>query len=140
MVRRLTNGGAARPHVEVTRESGIYAPFIERAEVRPGGEIFLRSEDAQQFVAASQGAGMAVLGIEAVRIDANQVMPYIDVIADYSPRSAMQWKAYQERCNRLALDFLREAIKQKGEDTHFCFEVIDCAEHTACLKCITSAS
>lgn len=124
----------------MTKESEIYAPFIERAEVRPGGEIFLRSEDAQRFVAASQSAGMAVLGIEAVRIDANQVMPYIDVIADYSPRSAMQWEAYQERCNRLALDFLREAVKQKGEDTYFCFEVIDRAEHTDCVKRITSSS
>ncbi|MFL9900072.1 hypothetical protein PQR71_18275 [Paraburkholderia fungorum] len=104
------------------KESKIYAPFIVRAEVRPGGDIFLRSEDAQQFVAASQSSGMAVLGIEAVRIDANQVMSYVDAIADYSPRSAMQWEACQERCNRLALDFLREVVEQKGDDTYFCFE------------------
>jgi hypothetical protein len=122
------------------KESEIYAPFIDRAEVRPSGEIFFRGEDAQQLVAASQSAGMAVLGIEAVRIDANQVMPYIDAIADYSPKSAMQWEAYQERCNRLALDFLREAVEQKGEDAYFCFEVMDRAEHAEFLKRITSAS
>ncbi|MFM0099205.1 hypothetical protein PQQ87_26645 [Paraburkholderia nemoris] len=124
----------------MTKESEIYAPFIERAEVRPEGEIFLRGEDAQQFVAACQSAGVAVLGVEAVRIDAKQVMPYIDVVADYSPRSTMQWEAYQERCNRLALDFLRKAVEQKGEDTYFCFEVMDRAEHADYLKRITSTS
>ncbi|MGF6769277.1 hypothetical protein P3T18_001747 [Paraburkholderia sp. GAS199] len=118
----------------MTKESEIYAPFIERAEVRPGGEIFLRGEDAQQFVAACQGVGMAVLGIEAARIDDNRVMPYIDAIADYSPNSAVEWEAYQDRCHRLASAFVRDVIQQKGEDTYFCFEVIDRAEYVDCLK------
>lgn len=123
----------------MTKESEIYAPFIERAEVRPGGEIFLRGDDAQQIVSACQNAGMAVLGIEAARIDTNHVMPYVDVIADYSPRTVMQWDAYQERCNRLALDFLREAINEKGVDAYFCFEVLDLADYSDCLRQITSA-
>ncbi|RKF47221.1 hypothetical protein [Paraburkholderia fungorum] len=124
----------------MTKESEIYASFIEHAELRPSGEIFLRGKDALQFVAVCQNAGMAVLGIEAARLDAHQVMPYIDAIADYSPRSAMQWETYQGRCNRLALDFLHATMDQKGEDTYFCFEVMDRAEHADCLKQITPAS
>ena len=98
----------------MTKESKIYAPpFIERAVVRPGGEIFLTGDDAQRFVAACQGAEMAILGIEGVRIDCNKLMPYIDVIADYSPRTALQWEAYRERSNQLALDFLRAQLRKK---------------------------
>jgi hypothetical protein len=123
----------------MTNENEIYAPFIARAEVRPGSEIFLRSDDAQQFVAVCQGAGIAVLGIEGARIDSNQIAPYIDVIADYSPRSVMPWEAYQERCNRLALDFLREAVKEKGADIYFCFEVLDVAEYSDFLRRLISA-
>jgi hypothetical protein len=124
---------------EMTKEEEIYAPFIARAERRPSGEIFLNGDDAQRFVTACQSAGVAVLGIEGARIDSNQVMPYLDVIADYSPRRPMQWEAYRERCNRLALDFLLEAVKEKGADIYFCFVVLDGAEYADCLKQITSA-
>jgi hypothetical protein len=121
------------------REEEMYAPFIERAKVRPSGEIFLNGEDAQQFVTACGSAGMSVLGIEGARIDSNLVFPYVDVIADYSPKSLMQWDAYQERCNRLALDFLRDAIRKKGADIYFCFEMLDGEDYADCLKQITLA-
>lgn len=124
----------------MTKEDEIYAPFIERAAVRPGGEIFLKGSDAKQFVSACQSAGVAVLGIEGARIDSNQVTPYVDVVADYSPRTATQWEAYQERCNQLALDFLRKAVEEKGPDAYFCFEVLDPAEYSDYLSKITSAS
>lgn len=123
----------------MTKEKEIYASFIERAEVRLGGEIFLKADDAQQFVTACQNAGLAILGIEGVRIDSNQVMPYIDAIADYSPRKILEWDAYRDRCNRLALDFLRQAVADKGADTCFCFEVMDQAEYAECLKNIPAA-
>ncbi|CAH2919834.1 MAG: hypothetical protein CPSOU_3489 [uncultured Paraburkholderia sp.] len=118
----------------MTKEDEIYASFNGRAEVRIGGEIFLKADDAQRFVAAAQTAGMAVLGIEGVRIDSNQVVPYVDLIADYSPRTAMEWAEYLERCNRLALDFLWQAVSEKGTNTYFCFELLDHAEYVDCLK------
>lgn len=119
------------------KEDEIYATFITRAEVRPSGEIFLTSDDAQQFVTICQRVGIAVLGIEGARIDSNQIEPYIDVIADYSPKALIPWEVYLERCNRLAHDFLVNAIDEKGAGTYFCFEVLDSEEYLECLKKIT---
>jgi hypothetical protein len=120
------------------KEEEIYAPFIARAKGRPGGEIFLNADDAQQLVVACKNAGFAVLGIEGVRFELDQITPYLDVIADYSPRRIMEWDVYRERCNRLALDFLRETVKKKGADVCFCFVVLDNEEYADCLKRIVS--
>ncbi|MFM0227217.1 hypothetical protein [Paraburkholderia dipogonis] len=117
----------------------LYGVFIERAAVQLGIEIFLRYDEARQFVSACQNAGMAILGIDGVRIDSRQVMPYIDAIADYSPTRVLEWDEYRDRCNRLALEFLRQAAAEKGADTCFCFEVLDHAEYVDCLKKIAVA-
>lgn len=124
----------------MTKEGELYAKFLERAEVQPSGEIFLTGGAAQQFVMVCQSAGMAVLGIEGVRIDSNGVAPYLDVIADYSPRTLVPWEAYQERCNRFAHDFLRNAIDEKGVGIYFCFEVLGPDEYVECLRKLTSGT
>lgn len=124
----------------MTKEDEIYAPFIERASLRPGGEIFLKIYDAKLFVTACQNGDMAVLGIEAARIDSDNVFPYTDDIADYSPNTAMQWNEYRERCNRLALDFLERVLEEKGENVYVCFELLERDEYLDCLKQISSRS
>jgi hypothetical protein len=121
------------------KEEELYAPFIARAKGKLGGDVFLNADDAQQFVAACKNAGFAVLGIEGVRIELGQITPYLDVIADYSPRRTMEWDVYRERCNRLALDFLREAVREKGADLYFCFVVLGNEEYADCLKHIVSS-
>jgi hypothetical protein len=113
----------------MTKVEKIYTPFIPHAKVRPGGEIFLKGDDAQQFVSACQRAGMSVLGIDAARIDSNGVLPYLDAIADYSPKKPLQWDAYQERSNRLAIDFLRKTMEAKGPDTYFSIVIWDAEEY-----------
>jgi hypothetical protein len=121
----------------MTMEHEIYAPFIKHAEVRPSGETFLTGDDEQQFATICQRVGMAVLGIEGARIDSNQVEPYIDAIADYSPKALIEREVYRERCNRLARDFLKSVIDEKGAGTYFCFEVLDSEEYLDCMRKIT---
>ncbi|HEY1996400.1 hypothetical protein [Paraburkholderia sp.] len=116
------------------KQRELYAPFTERAVVRPGGEVFLSGDDAQRFVVACESAGLAIAGIEGVRFEGEKIKPYIDVIADYFPRKVQEWNTYQEQCNRLALDFLHNAVKEKGVDTCFCFEVLEPAGYADCLK------
>jgi hypothetical protein len=95
----------------------IYAPYLARAEVSPGGEVFLTSSDALLFVDHCDRLGLAIIGIDGARITSNEKELYLDAIGDASPTSVMPWEAFSE--------FIRE----KGADTYFSFLVFDAAQY-----------
>ncbi|CAE6725324.1 hypothetical protein R69927_04695 [Paraburkholderia domus] len=103
----------------------IYAPYLARAEVSPGGEVFLTSSDALLFVDHCDRLGLAIIGIDGARITSNEKELYLDAIGDASPTSVMPWEAFRESRKRFAHNCLRELIREKGADTYFSFVVFD---------------
>jgi hypothetical protein len=123
----------------MTTETELYAPYLGRAKVQSGGEIFLNPSDSLDLVATCERMEIAVIGVEAFRIDARGTMPYSDAIADYSPRTTTPWRVFEQQCNRSALNFLQRAIASKGQETWFSFVLLDSAEYDDCLREIGAA-
>jgi hypothetical protein len=76
----------------------VFEQFRERGEVL-GGELYLRPADARDLIAASEAAGLAVVGVEGVTWEPDGVRPRTDLIADFSMHDAPTWSEYRLACN-----------------------------------------
>lgn len=112
----------------------IYAPYLERAEVSPGGEVFLTSSDALLFVDRCDRLGLAIIGIDGARITPHEKELYLDAIGDASPTSFMSWEAFKHTRKRFARSCLREFIREKGVDIYFSFVVLDSEAYADALQ------
>lgn len=110
--------------MHMTTGKEIYASYLHRAKI-PGADIFLVAQDALSFTEHCDRIGLAIIGVEGVRIDAGGTTPYMDAISDASPTCAMEWEEFKEDRNGFARECLRLFISEKGPDTYFCFVYLD---------------
>jgi hypothetical protein len=69
----------------VLSEHELLARFHDYGQIH-GGELYLASTAAHDFVAACQENEIAVVGIEGFKVSGDKRLPLLDGIADYSAR------------------------------------------------------
>ena len=79
--------------------------FRDRGQIH-GGELYLSSTAAHDFVAACQENEIAVVGIEGFRVSGGKRIPLLDCIADYSATSAHTWQDFCRLCHEYSHKFL----------------------------------
>jgi len=63
-------------------------------DVRPQGSLrLIRLQDCGGIVEACKSGGLLILGIEAFKLADGKVVPYTDLIADFSELASKQWEA-----------------------------------------------
>ena len=78
-----------------------------------GGELYLPVSQAFKFLEDCQHSNFAVIGIEGFTIQNEEIIPHLDVIADFSSVVSSDWKTYQATCNKAAQNFLKEMSKDE---------------------------
>jgi len=79
-----------------------------------GGELYLDTASALEFLDASQRNDMAVIGVEAFRRDNGHVTPLLDQIADFSTCKKESWPAFKDSCSNWSKEFIEQLPKGKG--------------------------
>ncbi len=86
-------------------EHDLLTRFRNRGQIH-GGELYLSSAAAHDFVAACQENAIAVVGIEGFKVSGGKKLPLLDCIADYSATSADTWQDFCRLCNEYSHKFL----------------------------------
>ena len=86
-------------------EQDLLTRFRDRGQLH-GGELYLSSAAARDFVTACQENEMAVVGIEGFRVSGGKRISLLDCIADYSATSADTWQDFYHLCNEYSDKFL----------------------------------
>ena len=94
-----------------------------------GGELYLASAAACDFVAACQENDIAVLGIEGFKVSGGKKSPLLDCIADYSATSADTWQDFCQLCNEYSHKFLAA----QPLDQNIVFNLVTMAEDEWCV-------
>ena len=88
----------------MTLEQQIIEEYLQHG-VMSGKELIVRSEAALSFINACDRIGLAIVGIEGFTISDQQVMPHLDMIADFSDIKAMTWDEYKRASLEAARNF-----------------------------------
>ena len=88
-------------------EQDLLTRFRNRGQMH-GGELYLSSAAARDFVAACQENEIAVVGIEGFKVSGGKRLPLLDRIADYSATSADTWQDFCRLCNECSHKFLAD--------------------------------
>lgn len=92
----------------MSREALLKAEFAPKGVLR-GGELYLPAAEALSFVRRAEELGLAVIGIEGIRIDECDVLvPDETAIADWSGRRDEVWSVFVLERARLSEAFLNE--------------------------------
>ncbi|MFC0399090.1 hypothetical protein [Paraburkholderia rhizosphaerae] len=111
-------------------ECEIYKHYLARAVTADGGETYLHAYDAPNFIADCETWNIAILGFDTFWIDETGILPFLDGIADFSPREKEPWAEYRSTCNRLSAEIVNQLIEEKGrEKTYFSFVLLDETEY-----------
>lgn len=71
-----------------------------------GGEFYIPSQYAINFVEDCSLRNIAVIGVEGFLIFDQKIMPLLDEIADFSSVVAPDWQNFVDQCNVAAKRFL----------------------------------
>lgn len=112
----------------------LYEPFLERAYVAVGGEVFLPSPEALLLVDYCDELGLAIIGLDGARITPLEKELYLDAISDASSRELMPWSEFRIDRSSFARKCLRMFIAEKGSETYFSFVVVDEAEYAEIMN------
>ena len=113
----------------------IYNPYLLRAITSDGGEIYLHASDALNFITDCETQNIAKLGFDTFRIDERGILPFLDGIADFSPREKKPWTEYRSRCNYVSASIVKQLIEEKGlEKTYFAFVLWTESEYSEAMQ------
>ncbi len=106
----------------MTLEEQIVQEYLQHG-VMSGQELIVRSEAALSFINACDRIGLAIVGIEGFTISDQQVMPHLDMIADFSDIKAMTWDEYK----RVSLEAARKFVTQflSRDELGFIFDLLE---------------
>jgi hypothetical protein len=112
----------------VLSEHELLARFHDYGQIH-GGELYLASTAAHDFVAACQENEIAVVGIEGFKVSGDKRLPLLDCIADYSATSADTWQDFCRLCNKYSHEFLAA----QPLDQHIVFNLVTMSKDEWCV-------
>ena len=92
-----------------------------------GGELYLRLGDALNFIKECEDNNLAVIGLEGVVVERNDLIPQIDKIYDASSPYSNNWDEYRVNVNNGAIKLLENL--SATENLYFTFVVVSELEY-----------
>lgn len=118
----------------MTIQDEIFEKYRSASIGEPGTEIYIASEAALCIPDDCENANAAIIGVDTFTIILEATYPYLDGIADYSPRVQQPWDDFRRQCNRAAQKFMQEMQAEKGANTYFSIVIIDVDEYENSLR------
>lgn len=103
-------------------EEQIYARFTSNGIVTEGGEVYIPKISAAEFIELCEKNDLAVIGIEGLVYSDGNLIPQLDLIADYSSSHSSDWSSHKLACNSAARTFVHGSNSR--ENLYFAFVVM----------------
>ena len=94
-------------------EDEVLQTFATRG-TQIGGEWFFQPKVCLDLVSECESNGLAVIGIEGFKIDGSEVVPQLDLIADWSNVEVKEWEAFVAEASALSRKFIETISVASG--------------------------